>query len=226
LKILALDTSTDYCSAALHVDGDVDYQGGLAGQLHSRLILGMVDELLSTRAMRLTELDGMAYGEGPGSFTGLRIACGVVQGLAMGAGLRVVGVGTLLAMAVGTSSDRVVCALDARMGEIYHAAYEKREQSWHAVHAPSVCAPAAAPALSGTGWLGCGSGFLAYGDALQQRYAAQLERVEAEHYPHARDVARLALPRFEAGEALGPECAAPIYLRDKVALRTDERASR
>jgi tRNA threonylcarbamoyladenosine biosynthesis protein TsaB len=226
LKILALDTSTEYCSVALSIDGEADFRGARAGQTHSQVVLRMVDELLRAHAVSLHDLDGIAYGEGPGSFTGLRIACGVVQGLAFGADLRVVGVGTLLAMAVGTGSKRVVCCLDARMQEIYHAAYEYHLGSWHVVHAPSVCPPAAAPALNGGGWLGCGSGFLAHANVLQTSYVGQLDAIEPDRYPHAREIAQLALPRFRANEAVSSEKAAPLYLRDKVALRTDERAGR
>jgi tRNA threonylcarbamoyladenosine biosynthesis protein TsaB len=112
------------------------------------------------------------------------------------------------------------------MQEIYHAAYERDGRQWRTVHEPSVCAPAAAPLLPGEAWLGCGSGFLAYRDLLESRYTGQLEAVEPERYPHARDVAELALPRFAARDVMSAENAAPVYLRDKVALRTDERSSR
>ena len=226
MKILALDTSTEYCSAALLVEREVDSRGMLAVQAHSQVLLGMVDQLLRAHALKLEDLDGIAYGEGPGSFTGLRIACGVVQGLAFGAGLRVVGIGTLLAMAAATDAPRVVCCLDARVHEVYHAAYEKTAESWSAVHLPSVCKPDAAPELSGGGWLAIGGGFAAYAQALQSRYAGQLAGIDPERYPHAREIARLALPRFEAREALSSEHAAPVYLREKVALRIDERANR
>jgi tRNA threonylcarbamoyladenosine biosynthesis protein TsaB len=226
LKILALDTSTEYCSAALWIDGEVTERDVRAGQKHSELLLGMIDALLRERAIALRDLDGIAYGEGPGSFTGLRIACGVVQGLAFGADLPVVGVGTLLAMAAGTRAERVVCCLDARMHEVYHAAYEKHGAIWHTVHEPSVCAPDAAPALDGTGWLACGSGFAAYGEALAARYAGQLDATEPECYPHARDIAALALVRFENRDTAAAEHAAPVYVRNKVALRSDERATR
>ena len=226
MKILALDTSTEYCSVALSIDGEAEFRGGRAGQTHSELVLRMVDELLRAGAVSLHDLDGIAYGEGPGSFTGLRIACGVVQGLAFGANLRVVGIGTLLAMAAGTGAKRVVCCIDARMQEIYHAAYQYHLGSWRVVHEPSVCPPAVAPALSAGGWLGCGSGFVAHADVLQTVYAGQLAAIEPDRYPHAREIAQLALPRFCANEAVSCERAAPVYLRDKVALRTDERAAR
>lgn len=226
MKILALDTSTDYCSVALAIDGDAGVREMRAGQSHSSLVLRMVDELLRSRNMRLRDLDAIAYGEGPGSFTGLRIACGVVQGLAFGADIPVVGIGTLLAMAEGSRSDRVLCCVDARVHEIYAGAYERRSTGWHTVFEPVVCAPAAAPVLEGGGWLACGSGFGVYREALEARYAGRLGSIEPERHPHARDIAVLAVPLIERGEASDAESAAPVYLRDKVALRIDERATR
>jgi len=223
LKILALDTSTDYCSVALWRDGTVDAREILAGQRHSELLLPMVDALLGRHSLRIKDLDGIAFGQGPGSFTGLRIGCGVTQGLALGAGLPVVGVGTLLAMAEAAQAGRAVCCLDARMGEIYHAAYAKTGAGWQAVHAPNLCAPADAPPLTAGAWTGCGSGFAAHGPALKQRYAGQLSAIMPEVFPHARDIARLAAREFKAGRAVPAEQAVPVYIRDKVALRNDER---
>src|SRR5688500_2270663 len=137
MKILALDTSTEYCSVALSIDGALDERETRAGQRHSELVLGMVDALLRARGVHLRNLDAIAFGEGPGSFTGLRIACGVVQGLAFGADVPVVGVGTLLAMAHGSGAERIVCCLDARMHEIYHGAYTRSDDgTWSVVHQP------------------------------------------------------------------------------------------
>jgi tRNA threonylcarbamoyladenosine biosynthesis protein TsaB len=226
LKILALDTSTEYCSAALWINSALEVREAHAGQTHSAILLRMIDELLRSRAVSLRELDGIAFGAGPGSFTGLRIACGVVQGLAFGAALPVVGVGTLLAMAAGTRAQRVVCCMDARMHEIYHAAYQKEGEAWRAIHEPSVCAPESAPLLEGAGWFGGGSGFGVYRAALETRYSGQLTEVEAATYPHARDIARLSVPRFKSGDIGLAESASPLYVRDKVALRIDERATR
>jgi tRNA threonylcarbamoyladenosine biosynthesis protein TsaB len=226
LNLLALDTSTEHCSAALWIDGEVDVRESLAGQSHSSLVLGMIDELLKGRGLTVRDLQALAFGEGPGSFTGLRIACGVVQGLAFGARLPVIGIGTLLAMAEGTRADRVVCGVDARVHEIYHAAYERCGREWRAVHEPSVCAPSAAPALPGADWLACGNAFNVYREILLQHYGECVAAVEPDRYPHARDIARLAVVRFTAGETVSAEQAVPVYLRDKVALRTDERASR
>jgi tRNA threonylcarbamoyladenosine biosynthesis protein TsaB len=223
LKILALDTSTEYCSVALWRDGDVDAREARAGQRHSELLLPMVEALLERHGLRLKGLDGIAFGEGPGSFTGLRIGCGVTQGLAFGAGLPVVGVSTLLALAEAARSGRAVCCLDARMGEIYHAAYARSDEGWEAVHAPGLCAPADAPPVPAGSWTGCGSGFAIHEAALRQRYTGRLSAIMPELFPHAKDIARLAAREFEAGRTVPPERAVPVYIRDKVALRSDER---
>jgi tRNA threonylcarbamoyladenosine biosynthesis protein TsaB len=225
VKILALDTSTEYCSVALWRDGAVDASETLAGQRHSELLLPMVDALLERHGLAIKQLDGIAFGQGPGSFTGLRIGCGVTQGLAFGGGLPVVGIGTLLAMAEASRAGSVVCCLDARMGEIYHAAYEQAGTAWRAVHAPSLCAPAESPLLHAGAWTGCGSGFAAHGAALRERYAGRLAGIMPEIFPHARHIARLAAREFEAGRTVSAEHAVPVYLRDKVALRSDERTA-
>jgi tRNA threonylcarbamoyladenosine biosynthesis protein TsaB len=225
VNILALDTSTEFCSVALWLDGVIDDREMLAGQTHSSLVLGMLDELLRAHALTVRDLDGIAYGEGPGSFTGLRIACGVVQGLAFGAELRVVGVGTLLALAAGSGAERVVCCLDARVREVYHAAYE-HSGGWRAVHEPSLCEPSAVPDLSGGDWLALGSAFRVYRDVLEQRYAGKLRAIDPDRHPRARDIAALAIPRFVAGDTAAPEAAAPVYLREKGALRVDEQPNR
>lgn len=223
MKILALDTSSEYCSVALWRDGEVDARETHAGQRHSELLLGMVDELLSRHGLRAGQLDGIAFGEGPGSFTGLRIACGVTQGLALATGIPVVGVGTLLAMAEAAEAAHVVCCLDARMHEIYHAAYEKSEGGWTVVHPPGLYEPAAAPQLPEGRWLGGGNGFAVYRETLMQRYEGKLARVDAGLHPRAQEIVRLAVPQFEHGKGIDAALAAPLYVRDKVALKTHER---
>lgn len=223
MKLLALDTSTENCSLALWLDGEVVTRQELAGQRHSDLILPMLDELLKATGLELRQLDGIAFGEGPGSFTGLRIGCGVAQGLAFGADLPVVGVSTLLALAEAAPGERVIACLDARIGEIYHAAYEKRDGVWHTVSAPSLCLAQDAPALPGVGWVGVGSGFAAYGEALQQRYNGQLVTMDGRVYPQAGDMAKLAAPLFARGMGQDAALAAPLYIRNKVALKMSER---
>lgn len=223
MKILALETSTELCSAALWLDGKVDAREAVAGQRHSELLLPLIDALLAQHGLAVRDLDGIAFGAGPGSFTGLRIACGVAQGIAFGANLKVAGVGTLLALAAASRAERAVCCLDARMGEVYHGAYEKRGDEWRAVREPSLCKPDAAPDLPAGAWTGCGSGFAAYRTALESRYAGRLERVIERLAPHASVIAALAAAEFERGNAVSAERAAPLYVRNKVALRVDER---
>ena len=183
----------------------------------------MVSALLDEAGLKPANLDGVAFGAGPGSFTGVRIACGVAQGLALGAGIPVVPVGTLVALAEESGADRVIACIDARMGEIYHGAYRRDGERWIEVSAPSVCKAAEAPAVEGVNWVGCGSGFLAHGAELAQRYAGSLAKVESALHPHARAIARLAEPVLLAGKGLPAEDAAPVYVRDKVALKMHER---
>ena len=223
MKILAIDTSGDFCTVALNCGGSVEARQSQRGVQHSAIVLQMVDALLADAGFAVTDLDAIAFGEGPGSFTGLRIACGVTQGLALAAGLPVIGVNTLLALAEGADAPRVVACLDARMREIYHAAYERRDGVWTEVIAPGLYAPDAAPALPGAGWHARGSGFGVYGDVLARCYAGQLQTVDGMVFPHAREMARIAQARLEQGEGRDAAFAVPSYLRDKVALKTSER---
>jgi tRNA threonylcarbamoyladenosine biosynthesis protein TsaB len=225
MNILALDTSTEFCSVALWRNGHIVERDVNAGQRHSHLLLDMVDDVLKEGGIALQDLNGIAYGEGPGSFTGLRIACGVTQGLAYAADVPVVGVCTLLAMAAEAESERVVCALDARVKEIYHAAYVRAGSEWSIIHAPALYRPDAAPPLPEGRWVACGSGFAAYREVLRQRYATRVVKTMPEIYPRARHIASLSLTRFESGDTVSAEAAVPSYIRDKVALRTDERAA-
>jgi tRNA threonylcarbamoyladenosine biosynthesis protein TsaB len=223
LNILALDTSSEHCSVALWLEGELRGLERLAGQRHTEMVLPMVDELLAQAGLELPRLSGIAYGAGPGSFTGLRIACGLAQGLALGAGLPVIGVSTLEALAEACAAPRVIACLDARIGEIYHAAYEGEKGAWRVVSSPRLCRPEDAPEVPGSGWWGCGSGFDAYPQALGKRYGARLVEVLPGCRPRAREMAMLAAPRFAAGEGWDPAAAAPLYLRDKVALPEGER---
>lgn len=223
LKILALETSTELCSAALWLDDKVDAREVVAGQRNSELLLPMVDALLAAHELAARDLDGVAFGSGPGAFTGVRIACGVAQGIAFGIDVPVVGIGTLLALAEASRTDRIVCCLDARMGEVYHAAYEKRGGDWHEVHAPGLYKPTAVPALTGGQWSGCGSGFAVYRSELTARFDGSVNHVIEGLAPHAREIAVLAAQQFARGQTVDAADAAPLYVRNKVALRVDER---
>jgi tRNA threonylcarbamoyladenosine biosynthesis protein TsaB len=220
MRILALDTSTEWCSVAAG-DGDRWYEERLfAREAHSRHVLEMVDRALASCGYALARIDGIAFGAGPGSFTGLRIACGVAQGLSLGADLPVAAVGTLEAIAFADGSERVVAALDARMREIYVAAYERRGARMIEAIAPAVVAPQRAPRPPGDGWSGAGNGFAAY-----PSLAAQLgvTTADAEATPGARAIATIALPRIAAGDTVSAADALPLYVRHRVALTSAER---
>lgn len=226
MKILALDTSTEYLSLALWQDGSLAVRELLAGQKHSELVLPLIRELLDETGLQLTDLDGIAFGEGPGSFTGLRIGCGVAQGLAFGAGLPVVGVCTLEALAQQAGTARVIACLDARMNEVYHAAYERDRDAWRAVLPSGLYPPSLVPPVAGTGWCGIGSGWDNFGAALDGVYGAQVDRKIAGAFPLARHMAELAAPRFARGEGRPPHEAAPLYVRNKVARTIKEREAK
>jgi len=223
MKILAVETSTEYCSVALWQDGVASEHCELVGQKHSELLLAMLDKVLKAGNIAISQLDGIAFGKGPGSFTGVRIACGVAQGLALGANVQVVGVGTLHALAHASARDKVIAALDARMGEIYLAAYEKIDGTWREVIAPCLCKIENAPVLPDDGWFGCGSGFAVNDAALSVQYARQLSAVDANAVPLASAIAQLGAIEFAKGNAVDAALALPLYLRDKVALKTSER---
>jgi tRNA threonylcarbamoyladenosine biosynthesis protein TsaB len=225
MNILALDTSTEYCSVALWRDGAVIERCELVGQKHSELLINMLDTLLNDAGIRLAQVDGIAYGKGPGSFTGVRIAC-ATQGLAFGANLSVAGICTLEALAEASGRTRVIAALDARMDEIYHAAYEKQDSVWTTVSEPCLCKPEDAPPVPGENWFGAGSGFVTHGNALNERYAGQMLGVDASMVPQAAAIAALGAVQFLAGNGADAAQALPLYLRDKVALKTSERVKR
>jgi tRNA threonylcarbamoyladenosine biosynthesis protein TsaB len=224
LNILALETSTEFCSVALSLNGEILHKEILAKHQHSELLLPMIQKLLSEAELTLQQMDGIAFGAGPGSFTGLRIACGVAQGLAYAIDLPVVGVSTLEAIAQSIAKSNVIVALDARMGEIYHAAYQKlTAQDWQAISPPQLCSPRHPPALSDQEWHGCGNGFDIYEEELSMAYNKNIQQIHYGCHPHAKEIVHLALPRFTDGTATEPANAAPIYIRNKVALKENER---
>lgn len=223
MKVLALDTSTEYCSVAVAIDDDVRTDSVHAIQRHSELLIPMIDRLLKATGLALEQFDGIAFGAGPGSFTGLRIACSVAQGLALGAGKRIVPVSTLLAMAEASGAARVIAALDARMREVYVAAYERRGAEWITVVEPGLYAPSAGPDVPGDGWTAVGNGFAVADGALAAGLRDQVSAVDVTVWPSAYAIARLAMPLFAQGLGVAPEEAVPLYVRDKVALKVSER---
>lgn len=223
MNLLAIDTSTDSCSVAACRGEALFSRSEPALQRQAERVLGMVEEVLAEARLGLEQIEGIAYGEGPGSFTGLRIAAGVTQGLALARGVGVVGVGSLLALAQESGAEKVVACIDAHMGEVYHAAYRKAGEDWEEVFAPGLYAPEAIPLPQGRDWTGCGDGFAAHRERIATRLGDRVSQVRSEAAPSARAVLRLAIPRFAAGEARDAASAVPVYLRDKVAKKTSER---
>ena len=220
MRFAAIETSTQWCSVALWSGGEIASLERFAGQRHSELVLPMLEKLVKS----FDRLDAVAFGSGPGSFTGLRIACALAQGLALPRALPVLGVSTLEALAEESGARRVAACIDARMREVYYAALEREEDAAHGARwrevIPAQCvAPQAVRPPAGDGWVGCGSGFEAYGDL---GFARTLPQV----HPTAAAVAALAAPRFAAGEGADAALAAPVYLRDKVALTKEEQTAR
>lgn len=222
MKFAAFETSTEWCSVAVWIDGETVGVEEHAGNRHGELVLPMLERLLASAGISIAQLDAVAFGAGPGSFTRLRIACGVAQGLAFARGLPVIGISTLEAMAEESGATRVVACLDARMHEVYYSAIEKDGLRWREIIPAQCIAPASAPIPEGGGWTGCGSGFSVYGDIFRKRFALLMPEI----HPSAVAVARLAASRLAAGEGGDAALAAPVYVRDKVALTIEERSCR
>jgi len=223
MKLLALDTATEVCTVALSLDGEVLERSEPGGQ-HAERLLPMVDALLAEAGLVLTQLDALGFGRGPGSFTGLRIGAGVVQGLAFGADLPVVPVSSLAALAQGQDAARVLAAFDARMQQVYWGAYLRNAQGIMEVQgAEGVFAPQAIPVPAGENWHGAGPGWDAYQQALQQHLGQCLAGWQQHCVPRARDVAVLAVSGYRSGSAIAAEMALPVYIRDDVAVKQRSR---
>ena len=159
MNLLAVETSTELCSVALLRGGELFVEEALAENRHSELLAPMIRKVLERARLDARQMDGFAFGQGPGSFTGIRIACGIVQGLAFAARRLVVPVPSLLALAEQSNESRVIAALDARMGEAYVAAYARNGDDWDEVIAPRLADASTLPPLPGRGWAAIGSGF-------------------------------------------------------------------
>lgn len=224
MKLLALDAATEACSAAIYHDGEVRERFEIAPRRHAELLLPMAGDLLAEAGWRLQDLDALAFGRGPGAFTGVRIAVGLVQGLAYGAGLPVAPVSDLAAQALRCAREQgarnVLCLQDARMGEVYWAAFDCGNPAAPAVQGPErVSEPAALPIEAfDTAWHGAGNGWAAYRAALAP-LAARLAHSGDITHPHAADIARLAAGMAERGETVDAAHAIPSYVRDEVARK-------
>lgn len=226
MKILSVETATEACSAALLIDEEIRLRYEIKPRGHSELLLGMMDELLREADLRPQQLDAMAFGRGPGSFTGVRIAAGVVQGAAFGADLPVVPVSTLAALAQRAFREKgercLLPAYDARMGELYWAAYRVGDDDLVRLVIDEEVAPAEQVRLPlDEGWYGIGSGWAAAGDILARRLDGVLLGYQARMFCSAREVAQLGAAGFARGLAVAPESALPVYLRNQVAQKSN-----
>ena len=225
MNLLAVETSTELCSVALRRGDELFVEEALAPNRHAELLAPMIRRLLERSRLRARDMDAFGFGQGPGSFTGIRIACGVVQGMAFASRRSVIPVPSLLALAEQTNEGRVIAALDARMDEAYLAAYARNGDDWDEVIAPRLVTRAALPPLPGPRWAATGSGFDRF-DWLRDAYRGSIEMRFEGDLPRAGAVARIAARRFARGAGVPAEQAAPLYLRDKVALTTEERQAK
>ena len=224
MKLLALDTSTEACSAALLLDDEIHERFEISPGAHSRLILPMIEGLCAQIGVQLKDMDALVFGRGPGSFTGVRIAASVVQGLALGADLPVIPVSTLAALAQGAWQrhqwSRVLSALDARMGEVYWGAFERDADGvMRAVQDECVIAPDQVMLPETGEWHGAGPGWAAYAAVLRTRCGERIVDSDGQLFPHAAYLLPIAAVEFQRGAMVTAEQALPVYLRDQVAQR-------
>lgn len=224
MKLLAFELATEACSVALWVDGEVRERFEVAPRRHAELALPWAGELLAEAGLARTQLDAIALGRGPGAFTGVRLAIAIAQGVALALDRPLVPVSTLAALALQAPGPRVLAAIDARMGEVYTAAFERREGDAIACSPEAVGDPAAFD-LPGDArdWQGVGTGFAAVDGTLGRRLDGRLSSVDPAALPRAGDIARLAVLACARGEALPPERVEPAYLRNNVALTIAEQ---
>lgn len=218
MKVLAIETATESCSATLEVDGERFHQGKIAPRQHTELILPMIDELLSQAKIRKNELDLLAFGRGPGAFTGVRIATGIIQGLAYSLNKPVVAISSLraLAQAYMQEHEYALVAFDARMGEIYWGCYRATNGLAELKGEEKVIAPDLATLPEDASYIGVGTGFGTYESILQERFGKNLSKIEAEVYPGANEILDLAMVEYAVGNQCSAAEVSPVYLRDKV----------
>jgi tRNA threonylcarbamoyladenosine biosynthesis protein TsaB len=229
LKLLAVDTSTEACSAALCIDGDIKQRYELAPREHSRLILGMIDDLLREADITAKDIDVLAFGRGPGSFMGVRIAAGVVQGISFAHSIPVVPVSTLAAISSiaieQTGVDKVLAVIDARMKEVYWGVYTNECASDETSNLllqgkEHVTAPELVVVPDSGQWVSAGSGWAAYADVFKDkvddRFISSLDNC----FPSAEVIARLAVRDYNNGISVPAAEAVPVYLRDDVARKS------
>ncbi len=224
MNLIAIDTATEACSAAFLLDGEIVSRYELAPRTHTERLLPMLNELLAETELKLKEFDALAFGRGPGSFTGVRIAAAAAQGIALSADLPVIAVSTLAAMAQRAmdelGAESVLTAIDARMNEVYWGIYQKNSQGLATALIDESVIPPEKVTVPGSGsWVGVGTGWGAYSEVLSKRLSDSTIKISAEYYPDAASICRLAKPLFDAGKAAPAEHAIPVYLRNNVAKK-------
>ncbi|WP_329741118.1 tRNA (adenosine(37)-N6)-threonylcarbamoyltransferase complex dimerization subunit type 1 TsaB [Dyella sp. A6] len=225
MNLLAIETATESCSVAL-VHGDmVIERSEIAPRKHAERVLPMADALLAEAGLGRHALDGIAVGRGPGAFTGVRLAVSLAQGMALALDLPVVTVSSLAALALEAPDDdaAILAVIDARMGEIYAASYRREAGVLVPLDAERVGTADLLELPEAGSWHVVGSGWATYAQILRGRLTGALVSAEGDRYPQARHVAELAVREFQAGRAVSPEQALPVYLRDKVALTLAEQ---
>lgn len=223
MKLLAIDTATEACSAALWLDGEIIEKYCISGNEHSRLIMPMIDNLLAEAGLGPATLDVIAFGRGPGSFTGVRIAAGVTQGIAFGLDKPVVPVSNLASVAQdffdSSAEDSALVAMDARMREVYWGVFIRNDQGMAVPLTEEKVAPPSAVEFSGEQVVGVGTGWDAYAEELSVQLGNRLLRYEKGRLPRASAIARLGAFGFSSGNWVTAENALPTYLRDNVAKK-------
>ena len=229
MNLLAIETATSACSCALVLGEAQEQRFQVAPRRHAELVLDMISDLLDHAGVALSSLDAIAFGRGPGSFTGVRIATAVAQGLGLAVDLPLVPVSSLgaLALAAGRRhrADAVLAAFDARMDEVYWGAFDTSDP---ATATPAgdecVCPPARVPVPVRGAWLGAGEGWSAHGAVLEDRLRGRLRAVDAHLFPGALEVAAIATGEMRAGRCCPPELARPVYLRDRVTRKAPRKS--
>lgn len=223
MKILAIDTATEACSAALYVDGEITSEYKLAPREHTQLILPMIDRLLTDAGLAINQLDALSFARGPGAFTGVRIAAGVIQGLSYAAETPVVPVSTLAAIAAGVYYQHghkdVLSAIDARMGEVYWGAYHIEEDSITLVDNELVCSVDNLPDQALKSWVGAGTGWSEYSESLKSKFEIDDDSIYENYLPSAETIVKLAVQDFKLNKQMSAHQAQPVYLRDNVAKK-------
>jgi len=228
MNIIALDTCTESCSAALLYQGELFEYVEMTQRGHSELILGMLDKVLTQAGIGMSAIDVLAFGRGPGSFTGVRVGVGVAQGIAFARDIPVVPVSSLAAVAQGAADqldiDHLAVAMDARMGEVYWARYQLEKGLVEVGDHERVCPPQEFLAdPSSSAWAGIGTGWREYDAILRESFNNQLTQVSTEHYPRAASIVKLAQIEALAGRVLPADQAMPVYLRNNVAKKKGEQ---